>query len=992
MDRERTRIAEDLRGVVSGDVLCDDASLAAYAADASLWELRPLAVVRPWSPEDVAATVRWAAANGVPVHARGGGTSVCGGALGRGVVVDCSRHLRRIQSLAADTVRVEAGVVCTRLEQRLAAVGRTFGPDPSNAAVTTVGGMIGRNASGSRFPRHGAVAGRILAAEVVTADGSIVEWTPVAAEDAEAGPLAPLAAGLTAILDDHRETIATCQPPTRGSHGGYRLAGLRHDGVVDLPRLLCGAEGTLGIVTAASFRTVPADGPSAVALVLFASLAHAAEAALRLRPLGPSACDLFDRRHLALARGTKPAFDLLIPAVAEAGLLVEFTADATGDPGPRLDKALALLSRGRPVCLDVRRAEDAADAAVLWDLSRRVVSTLHGVRAEVRPVPYVEDIVIPPDALPEFLRRLEDALKACQMTAMLFGHAAHGQMHVRAYADPRSAADQRRLEDLATALYPDVVALGGTIGGELGLGLSRTGHFARLFPEFATACADVKRLLDPAGLLNPGRVVPAAAAAPAFRPSLRAAAAVEPAADAPTQPAAPVPHVVPLPLLSWSPDTLAAEVDACNGCGGCRANVSGERMCPRYRLSRGEEASPRAKAAAAAAILSGRIDPKAVSSEMLRTLADTCFNCHQCRVDCAAGVDVPALVTELKAAHFAAHATPFTPWLLSRVDTLSAVGGRLRPLANWALGNPQTRWLLEHALGIAQGRKLPPFTGRQFLAWAARRGLTKPSRRGGPRVLLFLDTYARRHDPLLAQALVAVLEHHGVGVFVDPRQVAAGMPLVSEGDVDGARRLARRNVRVLAEAVRLGYRVVSPEPAAVTCLRHDYPLLLEDEEVDRIAAATCDATSYLWELHREGGLRLDFRPVAATVLYHAPCHARAAAGGPRGADLLRLVPGLTVDDADRGCSGMAGTFGLSRGHYRESLRIGRTLVSAVRDGICDAGATECSACKIQMEQGTSKPTVHPVKILAKAYGLLPGRGGRGLDELFTARSGPLTTT
>jgi Fe-S oxidoreductase len=266
-------------------------------------------------------------------------------------------------------------------------------------------------------------------------------------------------------------------------------------------------------------------------------------------------------------------------------------------------------------------------------------------------------------------------------------------------------------------------------------------------------------------------------------------------------------------------------------------------------------------------------------------------------------------------------------------------------------------------------------------------------------VLYFLDTYARRHDLLLVKAFVAVLEHNGIGVFIDPRQVAAGMPLVSAGDLDAARRVARTNVRVLAEAVRLGYRVVATEPSAVTCITHDYPLLLDDEEVPRVVASTCDAATFLWELHRDGKLRLDFVPLAASagggtlrVLYHAPCHARVGGGRGPAEHLLRLLPGLSLEAVDRGCSGMAGTFGLSRRHYRASLRAGLGLVTAIRSSGAEAGATECSACRLQMEQGTTKPTVHPVKLLAKAYGLLPGSAPDGLDSLLTAGGGPLTAS
>jgi Fe-S oxidoreductase/FAD/FMN-containing dehydrogenase len=829
----------------------------------------------------------------------------------------------------------------------------------------------------------------------VLADGAIVELSavPVTGDVPDGDRVAALAAGTKSILASARSVIARFQPPSRATHGGFRLHDVDHDGLIDLPRLLCGAEGTLAVVTAATLRTVPATEATAVGLLLFESIEGAAEAAIRLLALQPSACDLFDRRHLALARGVKPSFDLLIPPVAEAGLLVEFTSDEPAACNERLDQAMDLVHRGRSKCIDMRRAEDAFDAAFFWELSRNNVSTLQGVRAEMRPVPFIEDIVVPPPALPDFLRRLQEVLKQCQATAMLFGHAGQGQLHLRPHADPRKVGERARLEALAAAVYEEVVACGGTIGGEQGLGLSRTPFFHRMFPELTAVFGEVKRLFDPAGILNPGRVAIAGGAADggeawaAFRQPLATAAEPpdETAGDAP-------PPVVPLPVLSWSETRLAIEADACNGCGACRSLTTATRACPRYRENPREEASPRAKVDVMNALLSGRLDPRSLSSEAVRSLADTCFNCHQCRIDCAAGIDVPAIVMELKAAHHAANSIDVGQWLLSRVDALSAAAGRVRPLANWAIANPQARWILEKTLGIARGRKLPLFAGGQFMKWAARRGITRPSRRSGPRVLYFLDTYARWHDPLLAQAFVSVLERNGIGVFVDPRQTASGMPLVSEGDLDGARRLARRNVRVLAEAVRLGYRIVCTEPSTVTCITHDYPLLLDDEDLPRVAAATSDAMTYLWELHREGKLRLDFRPVPARMLYHAPCHSRLAGAVTPAEHLLRLIPGLVVEPADRGCSGMAGTFGLSREHYRTSLRVGLGLVSAMRGGGVAAGATECSACRIQMEQGTTKPAVHPVKVLAKAYGLLEGAAPHGLDGLLSATSGRLTTT
>jgi FAD/FMN-containing dehydrogenase/Fe-S oxidoreductase len=991
MDLDRRRVEEDLRGIVAGDVLCDDASRSLYSSDGSLFEVWPLAVVRPRSAEDISAVVRWAHERRVPVHARGAASSVAGLALGPGVVLDCSRHLRRIIATGATTVRVQAGVVGASLEEHLARCGRRLGPDPANRGVTTIGGMIGRNTSGSRFARLGDVRGRLLAAQVVLGDGGILELKPtrprfITPDDTEPDRAAHLAAGVAALVAASRETITAAFPTARVLHAGYRLDGLEHDGLVDLQKVLAGAEGTLGIVTEATLETGADEGQGAVGLLLFDSLEKAAEAAVRLRPLQPSACDLFDKRHLTLARTARVAFDLLIPPAAEAGLLVEFSAAERGECDARLDEAITLVQETRRgqgrLAIDARRAEDAIDAKLFWELSRNLLSTVHEVRGQMRPVAFVEDIVIPPAVLPDFLRRLEAVQRREAATAMLFAHANHGQLHVRTYADPRSPDERQRLEKFAEALYEEVVAVGGTAGGEQGLGLSRTAFFQRHFPEFAALCTEVKRLFDPVGILNPGKIVPpldptpveAAPAPPPFRPPLA------------------MNGLPPLPLLQWSGRRLVDEVDACNGCGSCRGQDSTTRMCPRYRENPAEEASPRAKANLMAAFLAGRLDVASLEAEAARTIADTCFNCHQCRVECSADVDIPAIVAELKAAHVAANGLRWTPWLLSRADTLSAVGGAVRPLANAAIANPQSRWLMEKMLGIARGRKLPPFAGNRFLRWAARRGLMRPSRRSGPRVLYFMDTFARRHDPLLAKSFVSVLERNGVGVFIDPRQVAAGMPMVSEGDLDGARTLARTNIRVLAEAVRLGYRIVCTEPAAVTCITHDYPLLVEDDDMQRVVKSTCDATTFLWELHREGRLRLDLEAVPARLLYHAPCHSRLADGGSHAEHLLRLIPGLSLHADDHGCSGMAGTFGLAREHYRASLRAGLRLATAMRGETIEAGATECSACRLQMEQGTSKPTVHPVKLLAKAYGLLPGGGSHGLDSLLTTPSGRLTTS
>jgi len=238
-------------------------------------------------------------------------------------------------------------------------------------------------------------------------------------------------------------------------------------------------------------------------------------------------------------------------------------------------------------------------------------------------------------------------------------------------------------------------------------------------------------------------------------------------------------------------------------------------------------------------------------------------------------------------------------------------------------------------------------------------------------VLYFVDTYANYYDTALAAALVSVLEHNGVSVYVHPAQLTSGMAMVSLGAVGRARLVADRNVEILAEAVRQGYHIVATEPAAVSCLLHEYPNLLDDDRSRLVADNVSEACTYLWRLHQDGKLRLDMKPIHMALAYHLPCHVKSLGVGTPGEHLLRLVPGLSVQPVQKGCSGMAGTYGLKRENYRSSLRAGLNLINELRLPQYQAATTECSTCKMQMEQGTTKPTVHPIKILAVAYGLIP---------------------
>jgi Fe-S oxidoreductase len=251
-------------------------------------------------------------------------------------------------------------------------------------------------------------------------------------------------------------------------------------------------------------------------------------------------------------------------------------------------------------------------------------------------------------------------------------------------------------------------------------------------------------------------------------------------------------------------------------------------------------------------------------------------------------------------------------------------------------------------------------------------GLTRPRpHEAGPRVAYFLDTFANHFDPEVAEAAVATLHHLGVNVYVPRAQRGSGMAALVTGDLDHARELVGYNVRALANAVRDGYTVVCTEPTALLMLRVEAQRLTDDLDAKLVARNAMDLGQYLLGLLERGDTPRPSAPVHARVGYHQPCHVRAQGLGTPAVDLLRLVPGLEVEFLDRGCSGMAGIYGLAARNFRDSLRAGRPLLKRLRSADLQVGATECSSCRMQMEQGAEKRTVHPVKLLALAYGVDP---------------------
>ncbi len=999
MNPERARIQADLRGLISGEVYCDDLNSQMYSTDASILQIKPLGVVHPKSVADVSEVVKYAAENHLPIHARGSGSNVVGGAIGSGLVVDFSVHMRR-SVLDANHVRVQPGVVLANLNRQLARSGSMFGPDPSNRSVTTMGGVISMDSTGSHWMKYGSPRQKIRKLQVVLADGTIAELGPDATEHPATRRIGDQ---IEMVLARRQSMIDEHLPKTKTNHAGYNLVDLVQDGRLDLSRLIAGAEGTLALVTEATLEIQPVLQHRGVVLLFFDQLQAATKAGLDVIKKNVAACDLLDRRSLSIARSADPRFQRLVPQEAEAMLLVEIQADEAATLRQEVQSLADRMSRKKRLAFDARTTCAKQERDLYWKIVRRAIPMQFGMRGRTQALPFVEDIAVAPEKLPEFMKELHQILNDCEVTASLFAHVGQGIVHLRPQLNLRDAQDVRRMSQLTEKLFTAVLDRQGSISGSHGDGIIRTGYLRRQYGRLYDVFGEIKREFDPLNILNPGKIVdsPPLGVTENLR-QLQVHQRLDASVDGDStegQQVAPVETKekrqrkkrIDLPIiepqLNWTPQQMMDAASQCNGCARCKTGSPDERMCPIFRLYPREDASPRAKANLMRDLLAGNIGQENLNSAEFKSVANMCVNCHQCRLECPARVDIPSLMVEAKAQHVAVNGLRMSEWLLTRLDVLYRFTGRMPHFTNWMIRNRTIRWVLDRLFGIAQARKLPRFSHRSFIKMATRRKLTQQSKSRERKVLYFVDAFANWNDVELAKATCAVLKHNGFDVFVPANQQVSGMSLISAGVLDRAKKIAAKNVELLAEGVRQGCHIVTSEPSAALALKHEYQRFLDDSDAQIVAENCTDISNFLWQLHQRGDLELDFSPLNYHVGYHLPCHQRALAEGVAGMSLIDLIPGMKVEQIEKGCSGMAGTYGLIRQNYRRSLRAGLGLINAVRAPQVVAGCTECSTCKIQMEQGTTKPTIHPVKILALAYGLMPE-----LEDLFDRRSEPLVVS
>ncbi|MGZ0202576.1 FAD-binding and (Fe-S)-binding domain-containing protein [Streptomyces sp. RM1] len=961
---DHSGLEAELRGCVRGEVGFGATARALMTMDASNYRRVPAGVVAPRDADDVAAVLGVCRARGVPVVARGGGTSIAGQATGTGVVLDFTRHMNGLLELDPDTrtAVVQPGLVLDRLQRAAAPHGLRFGPDPSTHSRCTLGGMIGNNSCGSHSVAWGTTADNVRELSVLTARGRRLrlgrDWAgaPEGLRELAQGELARLRTGFPDL-------------PRRIS--GYALDALLTEKGADVARSFCGSEGTLGILTEAVVRLVEAPRAHALAVLGYGDEGAAAEAAAGLLPHGPltvegMAADLVPS-GAGLPRGG-------------AWLFVE-TGGASR--AQALARAQAIVRAADVV--DSLVVTDPAAQRTLWRIREDASGTATRMPDGSEAWPGWEDCAVPPARLGAYLRDFRALLSSHGLRGTPYGHFGDGCIHVRIDFDLLTGPGIGRFRRFSEELADLVVAHGGSLSGEHGDGRARAELLPRMYgAETVRLFERAKAVWDPDDLLNPGMLVHPAPLDAGLRFSVLPSEPVEVAFGYPAD-----------------GGDFRAAVRRCVGVAKCRtATAAGSAvMCPSFRATGEEEHSTRGRARLLHEMLAGELVTDGWRSTEVRDALDLCLSCKGCRTDCPVGVDMATYKAEFLHHHYAGRRRPAAHHSMGRLPEWLRWVARTRtaPLLNALASVPPVAAAAKRLGGIAPERRLPRLAARTFTGWWRRR---EPVSGSGDLVVLWPDTFTEHLSPSVGRAAVRVLEAAGLRVALPPTllparggiarggrpvsaaalltvrraRVCCGLTYLSTGQLDRARTVLRRTLDLMEPVLAAGVPVVVLEPGCAAALRTDLPELLHDDpRAPRLASAVRTFAEVLEEHAPHWIPPAVDRPVAGQT----HCHQHAVLGDAPDRK-LRAAAGLT-GELSGGCCGLAGDFGFQRGHFEVSRACAEDqLLPSIRGAAEDTVIlADGFSCRTQLEQLAGTRGRHLAEVLAAALDEDTKREGEG---------------
>ncbi|NIO40551.1 MAG: FAD-binding protein [Burkholderiales bacterium] len=946
-------LAAQLRKHVGGEILFDAFSCGRYATDASIYQLEPLGIVVPRNEDAARAAIQIAAERGVPILPRGAGTSQCGQAVGVALVIDCSKYLNNVVEvdIPGGTATVQPGVVLDQLNALLRPHGWWFPVDVSTSAQATIGGMAGNNSCGARSIRYGNMVHNVAAIDACLADGTKLRLGPVGQSE-QGPPYRDLVMRIETIVKREAQEIALRWPRVLRRVQGYNIDLVHPGRDYNLAHLLVGSEGTLAFSQRLNLQLARLPAHKVLGVVHFSSFYEAMEHTQKIVALDPDAVELVDRNMIDLARAM-PAFDLTVRKVTEgdpeAILLVEFA-------GENYDEQLAKLKQLVELMADfgfgVVEITDPVLQKAVWEVRKAGLNIMMSMKGDGKPVSFVEDCAVPLEHLAEYTHRLNEVFEKHGTRGTWYAHASVGTLHVRPILDMRrdGAKKMRAIAEEACAIVKEYK--GAAFSGEHGDGLVRSEWIEPIIGSRLTAAlAEIKRLFDPNGVMNPGKIVQPSRMDDRslfrYKPGYRVAS-VETALD-------------------WSEwGGLGAAVEMCNNNGYCRKFDAGT-MCPSFRATRDEQHLTRGRANTLRLVLSGQLGDGALSSQELHDTMALCVSCKGCKRECPTGVDMARMKTEFLHHYTRHYGLSLRQRAIAWLPRYAPLVSRFASVVNFCANRSSAPALLERLFGLSRYRSLPRWSKRALVLPRA------AADDASQEVVLLTDTFNRWFEPENHNAAVHVLEAAGYTLHLasstdGKRPLCCGRTFLACGLVDHARSEAARTIRALLPYVERGCPVVGLEPSCLLTLRDEYLVMNLGADAERVAERSFLFEEFVAKEVAAGRFKLALSPLTQKAVLHGHCHQKAFDLMDVTRDVLALVPGLEVKTIQSSCCGMAGNFGYEKEHYEVSMKMAQTsLLPALSKETPDTLViADGISCRHQIRDGSGRNAVHVAEVLRRA--------------------------
>jgi FAD/FMN-containing dehydrogenase/Fe-S oxidoreductase len=947
--RKLDALERELRARIRGEVRFDEGSRALYSTDASNYRQVPLGVVLPKDAEDVVETVAICRRYGAPVLSRGGGTSLAGQTCNVAVVMDMSKYMHHILELDPEKrlARVQPGLILDHLRHAAEQYGLTFGPDPSTHNRCTLGGMIGNNSCGVHAQMAGKTADNIAEMEILTYDGLRMRVGPTSDEELEqiiraGGRRGEIYAGLKRLRDTYADLIRQRFPRIPRLVSGYNLDQLLPEQGFHVARALVGTEGTCATVLEATTQLV-ASPPARVLVVLgYPDLYCGCDQIPFMLNYNPIGLEGFDDGLINDVK-RKGLYPEAVPLLPEGGgwLMAEFGADTKKNALEQAHAFMRDIQKQNPAP-QIRLFEDTEQMEQIWAVRESALGATAIVPGEKPTWPGWEDSAAPPERFGDYLRELRALIDSYHYRACFYGHFGQGCLHTRMDYDfqtPEGIATFRAFMNDAADL---VIKYGGSLSGEHGDGQARAELLPKLFgEELIEAFREFKRIWDPEGRMNPGKVIDS------YRmdENLRLGTGYHPR---------PVGTYFQFPEDEGS---FAQAALRCVGVGKCR-RMEGGTMCPSYMVTREEADSTRGRARLLFEMLQGDPLEHGWRSKPVREALDLCLACKGCKGECPVNVDMATYKAEFLAHYYKGRPRPRSAYSMGLIYWWARAAALLPTGANFVTHAPLLGNLAKRVAGVAPQRQMPAFAQRTFKQWFRHR-LTR--NQGRPHVILWPDTFNNHFLPETAMAAVGVLEAAGFQVVVPRRSLCCGRPLYDFGFLNLAKRLLEQVLTTLDPELKAGACLVVLEPSCASVFRDELlNLFPHDPRAKRLASATYLLSEFLEKCAPHyTPPRLERKAVV-----HGHCHHKAIMKMGAERQVLKKL-GLDFKMPDTGCCGMAGAFGFEEEHYEVSLKVGeRVLLPAVRKAEPETLViADGFSCREQIAQTTGRQALHLAQVI-----------------------------